>query len=84
MARTLCLSTDKLPAGRREDAVKILADPAVCVLCLAGLAELFAEICRRYLAFEPDAYEDDSFEYLSLRLVTTLCGAVVLHFDLSP
>ena len=54
VARTLCLWTDKLPAGRRPDADKILADAAVCGLGLADLAGLFAEIYQRYRAGEPD------------------------------
>ena len=84
VARTLCLWTDKLPAGRRPDADKILADAAVCGLGLADLAGLFAEIYQRYRAGEPDQDTDPSFEDRALRLVTTLGGAGVLHGDLSP
>ena len=67
--------------GAAGDAGKILADAAACGL---GLAGLFAEICLRYRAGEPDADEDDSFEDRALRLATTLGGAGVLHGDLSP
>ena len=84
VARTLCLWTGKLPAGRRQEADKILADAAVCGLGLADLAGLFAEICQRYRAGEPDQDKDPSFEDRALRLVTTLGGAGVLHGDLSP
>ena len=84
VARTLCLWTDKLPAERRQDADKILADAAVCGLGLADLAGLFAEIYQRYRAGEPDEDTDPSFEDRALRLVTTLGGAGVLHGDLSP
>ena len=83
VARTLCLWTDKLPAERRQDADKILADAAVCGLGLADLAGLFAEIYQRSRAGEPDEDEDPSFEDRALRLVTTLGGAGVLHGDLS-
>ena len=83
-ARTLCLWTDKLPAGRRQDADKILADAAVAGLGLADLAGLFAEIYQRSRAGEPDQDQDRSFEDRALRLVTTLGGAGVLHGDLSP
>ena len=69
-ARTLCLWTDKLPAGRRPDADKILADAAVAGLGLADLAGLFAEIYQRYRAEEPDHDQDPSFEDRALRLVT--------------
>ena len=84
VARTLCLWTDKLPAERRQDADKILADAAVCGLGLADLAGLFAEMYQRSRAGEPDQDKDPSFEDRALRLVTTLGGAGVLHGDLSP
>ena len=84
VARTLCLWTGKLPAGRRQEADKILADAAVCGLGLADLAGLFAETCQRYRAEGPDQDKDQSFEDRALRLVTTLGGAGVLHGDLSP
>ena len=84
VARTLCLWTDKLPAERRADADKILADAAVSGLGLADLAGLFAEIYERSRAGEPDEDKDESFEDRALRLVTTLGGAGVLHGDLTP
>ena len=84
VARTLCLWTDKLREDRREEADKILADAAVSGLALADLAGLFAEMCERYRAEEPDEDKDESFEDRALRLVTTLGGAGVLHGDLTP
>jgi hypothetical protein len=84
VARTLCLWTDKLPAGRREDADEILSDAAVAGLDLADLAGLFAEMYERSRAQEPDRDREESFEDRALRLVTTLGGAGVLHGDLTP
>ena len=84
LARTLCRWTDMLPADRREDADKILADAALSGLDLAELAGLFAEMYERVRAEEPDRDREDSFEDRALRLVTTLDGAGVLHGDLTP
>ncbi|MFZ0231151.1 MAG: DUF222 domain-containing protein [Mycobacterium sp.] len=84
VARTLCRWTDKLPADRREDADKILADAAVSGLDLADLAGLFAEMYEQARAEEPDRDREESFEDRALRLVTTLAGAGVLHGDLTP
>ena len=84
VARTLCLWTDKLPAERRQEADKILADAAVSGLGLADLAGLFAEMYERSRTEEPDRDKEESFEDRALRLVTTLGGAGVLHGDLTP
>ena len=84
VARTLCLWTDKLGEGRREEAEEILADAAACGLGLAELAGLFAEIYERSRAGEPDRDKEESFGDRALRLVTTLGGAGVLHGDLAP
>ena len=57
-ARTLLTWTDKLPAGQRDEANKILAGEAGAGLGLRDLAELAAEILARARPDQPDEDPD--------------------------
>jgi hypothetical protein len=83
-ARVLCTWTDKLPAGKRDEADKILADEARAGASLRDLAELAAEILARLRPDEPDRDPDDGFDDRSVTIQTTFQGAGVLHGDLTP
>jgi len=83
-ARTLCTWTDKLPAGQRDEADKILADAARAGAGLRDLAVLAAEILARCRPDEPDRDPDDGFDDRSVTIQATFAGAGVLHGDLTP
>jgi hypothetical protein len=83
-ARVLCTWTDKLPADKRDEADKILADEARAGASLRDLAELAAEILARLRPDEPDRDPDDGFDDRSVTIQTTFQGAGVLHGDLTP
>src|SRR5690349_24285402 len=83
-ARTLCSWTDKLPADKRDEADKILADEARGGAGLRDLAVLAAEILARCRPAEPDRDPDDGFDDRSVRIQTTFQGAGVIHGDLTP
>ncbi|HET9971338.1 MAG TPA: DUF222 domain-containing protein, partial [Streptosporangiaceae bacterium] len=83
-AQKLCTWTDKLPADRRGEADKILADEARTGTSLRDLAVLAAEILARCRPDEPDQDPDKDFEDRSVTIQTTFQGAGVLHGDLTP
>src|SRR5262249_46364206 len=83
-ARTLCTWTDKLPADKRDEADKILADEARAGAGLRDLAVLAAEILARCRPAEPDRDPDDGFDDRSVTIQTTFGGAGVIHGDLTP
>jgi uncharacterized protein DUF222 len=83
-AETVCSWTDKLPAGQRNEADKILAGEAKSGASLRDLAVLAAEILARCRPDEPDQHPDDGFDDRSVTIQTTFDGAGVLHGDLTP
>jgi hypothetical protein len=83
-ARLLCSWTDKLPAGQRDEADKILADEARGGAGLRDLAVLAAEILARCRPDEPDQDPDRDFDDRSVTVQTTFQGAGVIHGDLTP
>jgi hypothetical protein len=83
-ARTLCTWTDKLPAGKRDEADKLLAEQARAGLGLRDLAELAAEILARARPGEPDQDPGKDFDDRSVTVQTTFQGAGVIHGDLTP
>ncbi len=83
-ARTLGTWTDKLPADKRDEADKLLADEARAGLGLRDLAELAAEILARARPDEPDPDSGKDFDDRSVKVQTTFQGAGVLHGDLTP
>jgi hypothetical protein len=83
-ARTLSTWTDKLPAGQRHEADKILADEARAGLGLRDLAELAAEILARCRPEQPDEDPGQDFDDRSVTIQTTFQGAGVMHGDLTP
>ncbi|HET9971070.1 MAG TPA: DUF222 domain-containing protein [Streptosporangiaceae bacterium] len=83
-ARLLCSWTDKLPAGQRDEADKLLADEARAGAVLRDLAELAAEILARCRPDEPDQDPDRDFDDRSVTVQTTFQGAGVIHGDLTP
>ncbi len=83
-AQTLCSWTDKLPADKRDEADRILADEARAGASLRDLAVLAAEILARCRPDEPDPDTDEDFDDRSVTLQATFDGAGVLHGDLTP
>jgi uncharacterized protein DUF222 len=83
-ARKLCTWTDKLPADKRHEADKILAEQAAAGMGLRDLAEIAAEILARCRTDEPDQDPDKDFDDRSVTIQTTFQGAGVLHGDLTP
>jgi hypothetical protein len=83
-ARTLCTWTDKLPADKRDEADKILADEARAGMGLRDLAELAAEILARCRPDEPDQDPGQDFDDRSVKVQTTFQGAGIIHGDLTP
>jgi hypothetical protein len=83
-ARTMATWTDKLPAGQRHEADKILADEARAGLGLRDLAELAAEILARARPDQPDEDPDQDFDDRSVTVQTTFQGAGIIHGDLTP
>jgi hypothetical protein len=80
-AREICRWTDRLPAGKREDADAILLGAAAGGADLASLAGLAEEMHRR--SCPPDC-DDDGFDDRSLRLDRTFRGAGRVDGDLTP
>jgi hypothetical protein len=83
-ARVLCKWTDKLPADKRDEADKLLADEAKAGLGLRDLAELAAEILARCRPDEPDQDSGKDFDDRSVTVQTTFQGAGIIHGDLTP
>jgi uncharacterized protein DUF222 len=83
-ARTLCGWTDKLPADKRDEADKTLAEQAAAGMGLRDLARLAAEILARCRPDEPDQDPDRGFDDRSVKIHTTFQGAGVIHGDLTP
>jgi hypothetical protein len=83
-ARTLSTWTDKLPADKRHEADKILADEARAGLGLRDLAELAAEILAQCRPDQPDQDPDQNFDDRSVKVQTTFQGAGIIHGDLTP
>ena len=79
-AREICAWTDRLPAGKREDADLILLGAAAGGADLAALAGLAEEMYRR--SCPPDR-DEDGFDDRSLRLNRTFRGAARLDGDLT-
>jgi hypothetical protein len=82
--------TDKLPAGKRDEADAILLDAAAQGLCLADLALLARKIDETWKARHPDPDDgggddgdEDEFGDRYLRLGTTLDGVGKLDGDLT-
>jgi hypothetical protein len=83
-ARTVCTWTDKLPADKRAEADKLLADEAKAGMGLRDLAELAAEILARARPDEPDPDPGKDFDDRSVKIQKTFQGAGVIHGDLTP
>jgi Domain of unknown function (DUF222) len=83
-ARTLSTWTDGLPADKRHEADKILADEAKAGMGLRDLAGLAAEILARCRPDEPDEDPGQDFEDRSVKVQTTFGGAGIIHGDMTP
>jgi hypothetical protein len=83
-ARKLCTWTDKLPADKRDEADRLLAQEAAAGMGLRDLAELAAEILARCRPDEPDQDPGRDFDDRSVKVQTTFQGAGIIHGDLTP
>jgi hypothetical protein len=83
-ARTLSTWTDKLPADKRDEADRILAQEAAAGMGLRDLAELAAEILARCRPDAPDEDPGQDFDDRSVKVQTTFQGAGIIHGDLTP
>ena len=79
-ARQICAWTDRLPAGKQDDADEILAAAAGAGVDLAGLAGLAQEMYERSQRGDSDGGFGDRAVWLG----TTLDGAGRLTGDLTP
>ncbi len=89
-ARQIATWTDRLPAGKRDEADEILLDAAARGLPLEDLAVLARSIDETWKAQHPDpddgngdGGDEDGFEDRSLRMGTTFGGAGKLTGDLT-
>lgn len=83
-ARELCSWSDRLPAGKRDDADAILVGAASGGAELTGLAGLAEEMYQRSRQDSPDDDRGDGFADRGLWLGVTLGGAGRLDGDLTP
>jgi Domain of unknown function (DUF222)/HNH endonuclease len=84
-ARHICIWTDALPEGGRDDADAILLAAAAGGAVLPDLAALAEEMRRRTAAPDPEGpHGDGGFDERRLRLGVTFGGAGVLEGDLTP
>ena len=81
-ARELCAWTDRLPAGVREDADRILCQAAADGADLADLARLAEAIYQRTRG--PDDGDEDDFGDRHFHLGITFSGAGRAQGDLTP